>query len=58
MGYDSGMPQDDAHPGPSLSEDANARTVRELEERLRRVADTLRGDEGMAVEFRPAGGSE
>lgn len=52
------MPQDDPQPGPSSFESANARTVRELEERLRRVGDTLRDDEGMAVEFRPAEGRE
>lgn len=52
------MPQDKARPGPSSLEDVNARTVRELEERLRQAADTLRGDEGMAVEFHPAGARE
>ena len=52
------MPQDESQPGPASFESANARTVRELEEWLRRAADTLRGDEGMAVEFRPAEGCE
>ena len=52
------MPQDDAQPGPSSFADENSRTVRELEERLRRVADTLRGDETMALEFHPAGACE
>ena len=49
------MPQDDARPGPLSFEEINPRTVRELQERLRRETDTLRSDETMAVEFHAPG---